>query len=84
MHKGIILKEADTLTTDDAEIGDFDTRKIKIQVKDQAPVQKNYNCITKPLYKEIKEYVEDLLNTGWIVPSESGYSSSVEAVRKEN
>ena len=48
----MILKEADTFTTDDIEIGN--THKMKIQLKNQVRVQKNYKCIPKPLYKEIK------------------------------
>ena len=53
--RGKTLKEAHTFTTDDAEIGDVDTQKMKIQLKDHVSVQKNYICIPKPLYKEIKE-----------------------------
>ena len=53
--RGMILKEVD----------------MKTQLKDQVPVKKSYNRIPKPLHKKIKEYVEDLLNRGWIVPSES-------------
>ena len=34
---------------------------MKIQAKDQVLVQNNYNRIPEPLYKEIKEYLEDLL-----------------------
>ena len=67
-----MLKEADTLTTDDTEISDVGIHKM------------NYNCILKPRYKEIKDDVEDLLNRGWIVPSESDYSSPVVAVCKKD
>ena len=62
--KGMILKEAEAFTVDDREIGDVDTHKMKIQLTDQVPVQKNYKRIPKPLHKEIKEYVEGLLNRG--------------------
>ena len=43
--RGIILKEADTFTTDDTQIGDVNTHKLKIQLKDQVPIQKNYGRI---------------------------------------
>ena len=62
--KGMILKEAEAFTVDDIEIDDVDTHKMKIQLTDQVPVQKNYKRIPKPLHKEIKEYVEGLLNRG--------------------
>ena len=78
MTRGKILKEADTFTTDDTEIGDFDTHEMKIQLKDQLPVKKNLSTFQNPFTKkEIKEYVEDLLNRDWIVPSESNYYSPV-------
>ena len=48
---GMILKDGDTFTTDHTEIGDVDTHKMKIQLKDQVHVQKNYNRIVKPLCK---------------------------------
>ena len=35
---------------------------MKIQVKNQLPVLKNRNKISKPLHNEIKKYVEDFLN----------------------
>ena len=35
--RGMILKEVDTFTTDDTEISDIDTHKMKIQLKDQVP-----------------------------------------------
>ena len=60
----MILKEADTFTADDTEIGDVNTHKMNIQLKDQVPVQKNHNHIPKSLHKEIKECVEDFLNRG--------------------
>ena len=50
--RGMILKEAGTLTTDDTEIGDIDThKKMKVQSKDQVLARKNYNGIVKPLCK---------------------------------
>lgn len=34
---------------------------MKFQLKYHIPVQKNYDDIPKPLCKQIKEYVEDVL-----------------------
>ena len=82
--RGVILKESDTFTLDDTEIGDVDNYKVNIQSKDRVQVQKNYNRIPKPLFKEIKEYVEDMLNRDWIVRSESTYYLPVVAVTKNN
>ena len=80
----MILKEVDTFIADDTEIGDVNTHKMKIQLENSVPVQNNYNCIQKPFYKEIKDYVEDLLNRDWIVTSESNYSAPAIAVHKRD
>ena len=48
------------------------------------PVQKNYIPIPHPLYPEVKSYIEDLLNRGFIQKSKSPFSSSVVCVRKKD
>ena len=48
------------------------------------PVQKSYSSIPRPLYAEVKHYIEDLLNRGWITKSQSNYSSPVVCVRKKD
>uniref|UniRef100_H3ABA9 ribonuclease H n=1 Tax=Latimeria chalumnae TaxID=7897 RepID=H3ABA9_LATCH len=40
--------------------------------------------IPKPLHQEVKEYLQDLLNQGWIVQSRSLYSSPVVCMRKKD
>ena len=47
MIRGMIIKEPGTFTTDDTDIGDVVTHKMKIQLKGEVPVQKNYNHIPK-------------------------------------
>ncbi|KAK3721270.1 hypothetical protein QZH41_002027 [Actinostola sp. cb2023] len=44
----------------------------------------NYISIPRPLYSEVKAYIEDLLNRGFIRPSNSPFSSSVVCVRKRD
>ena len=57
---------------------------MKIQLKDQTPVEKTYYSVPKPLHLEVKHYIEDLLNKGWITKSTSHYSSPIAVVRKKN
>lgn len=45
----MILKEAEIFTTNDTEIGDVETHKMKIQLKYHVPAQTYYNCISKLL-----------------------------------
>ena len=53
---------------------------MKILLQDAAPVQRNCNRFPRPLFREIKSYVEDLLDRGWRVSSQSNYSSPVVVV----
>ena len=55
-----------------------------IKLTDDIPVQKSYVNIPKPLFKEVKGYIEDLLNRGFVRKSQSSYSSPVICVRKKD
>ena len=57
---------------------------MKLNLKDDVPVQASYNAIPRNLYEELKHYIEDLLNKNWIRDSKSPYSSPVVAVRKKD
>ena len=57
---------------------------MKISVKDQVPVQQNYNTIPKQVYSETKYYIENLLNKQRIIHSYSECSSPVVALRKKD
>ena len=55
-----------------------------INLKDHQPVQKKYTSVPRPLYPEVKQYIEDLLDQNFIAKSKSPYSSSVVCVRKKD
>ena len=46
--------------TDDSDIGNVDHNKIKIWLKGDTLCQATYNSLPRPLYQELKHYVEDL------------------------
>lgn len=48
-----------------------------INLKDDIPVQTTYTSVLKPLFKEVKEYVQDLLAGGWTVKSKLPFSAPV-------
>ena len=83
VHK-MLYEERDSFSKSDEEIGCITAVEMKINLSDETPVQQNYNSVPRPLYPEIKAYIEDLLNRGWIVKSKSNYSSPVVAVRKRD
>lgn len=58
----------------------------KTMLRDEyaSPAQKTYMSVPRPLHKEVNEYLQDLLNRGWITPSRSPYSSPVVCVCKKD
>ena len=80
----MLREESEVFATDDTDIGIVDHNKIKIRLKDNIPCQAACNSLPRPLYQELKHYVEDLLNKQWIANSHSEYSSPVVAVRKKD
>ena len=80
----LMRKEISVFSVNDQDIGCVKTSEMKINWKDQVPVQQNYKSIPKQLYSEMKYYIEDLLNKQWIIHSHSEYSSPVVAVRKKD
>ena len=80
----MLREEAESFSKDDDDVGCAEDLQLKINLSDNRPVQKNYTSIPKPLYSEVKQYVEDLLNRGWVRKSRSAYSSPVVCVRKRD
>ena len=69
---------------DDDDVGCIPELTMDLTMTSEKPVQKNYASIPRPLYHEVKGYIEDLLNRGFIKKSKSPYSSSVVCVRKKD
>lgn len=82
--RDMLYNESDVFAKEDGDIGCIPSLQLKINLKDETPVQKTYNSIPKPLYKEVKDYVQNLLDRGWIKKSTSSYSSPVVCVRKKD
>ncbi|XP_057178909.1 uncharacterized protein LOC130547157 [Triplophysa rosa] len=82
--KSMLFDQSDVFAKDDADIGCIPNLQLKIHLTDDTPVQKSYNSIPKPLFREVKDYVQNLLNHGWIRKSTSPYSSPVVCVRKKD
>ena len=67
--------ESKIFATNDTDTGNVDHNKLKIRLKDDIPCQTTYNSSPHPLYQELKNYVEYLLNRHWITNSHSEYLS---------
>jgi len=57
---------------------------MEVNLKDHQPFQKKYTSVPRPLYPEVKQYIENLLNQNFITKSKSSYSSPVVCVRKND
>ena len=80
----LLIEESDSFSKNDEDIGCAEGLQLPINLSDPKPVQKTYTSIPKPLYPEVKQHIEDLLNKGFIKKSTSNYSSPVLCVRKKN
>ncbi|CAB3987572.1 Hypothetical predicted protein [Paramuricea clavata] len=56
----LLIEKADVFAIDD-DIGCITELQMDIKLSDSAPVQKNYVALPRPLYPEVKAYIEDLL-----------------------
>ena len=78
----LLLEEADSFSRYDDDTGCAKDLVLDLRLKDDTSVQRNYVSFPKPLYLEVKSYIQDLLNRSFIKPSQSSYLSSVLFVRK--
>ena len=82
--KQLLYDERESFAKDDDDVGCIPELTMDLTMTSEKPVQKNYASIPRPLYPEVKGYIEDLLNRGFIKKSKSPYSSSVVCVRKKD
>lgn len=80
----LLREERNAFSRDDHDVGTIPSLQLKIRLNDPTPVRRSYISVPKPLHKEVKEYLEDLLNRGWIAKSKSPYSSPIVCVRKKD
>ena len=82
--KKMLWEERAAFARNEDEIGTAEDLQMNIQTEDEIPVQKRYNSIPRPLYDNVKNHIEDMLNRGWITKSSSAWSSPVVIVRKSD
>ncbi|XP_071996711.1 uncharacterized protein [Engystomops pustulosus] len=84
MVRRMLREECHAFAKDDFDVGCIPSLKMRINLKDNTPVTKGYTGVPKPLHKEVKEYLQDLINRGWVQKSKSSYSSPIVCVRKKD
>ena len=80
----VLLEQKNMFSTSDSDIGDITDFQMDINVTDDVPVTEAYRRIPPHLYKEVRDYIDDLLTNGWIRESFSAYSSPIVSVRKKD
>ena len=80
----MLREECESFSSNEDDIGCIPDLEMDINLKDNQPVQKKYTSIPRPLYPEVKQYIEDLLNQNFITESKSPYSSPVVCVWKKD
>ena len=80
----LMQQEAGVFSAGDHDMGCIPDLQMKIRLTDNIPVQRTYQSIPRPLYQEVRSYLLDLIERGWIVKSESPYASPVVCVRKKD
>ena len=76
------MDESDIFSANDDDIRDVYTHSMKMNQQRSVLVHQTYHSVSKHIYKELKNYIEDL-NKQWIVHTNSAYSSPVVAVRRK-
>ena len=79
----MLVEEADAFATSDDDFGCISESEMDIGLTGDQPVEKNYISIPCPLYPDVKGYIADLLDRGFISKSKSPFSSSVVNVYKK-
>ncbi len=82
--KHMLREECSAFSIDDEDIGCCPDLQMDIQLTDNIPVQRSYISIPRTLYIEVKQYLQDLIDLGWIKKSQSAYSSPIVCVRKKD
>uniref|UniRef100_A0A3P8TE73 Gypsy retrotransposon integrase-like protein 1 n=2 Tax=Amphiprion percula TaxID=161767 RepID=A0A3P8TE73_AMPPE len=80
----MLKEECKAFSKDDSDVGCIPSLQMHITLQDQTPVQKTYISVPKPLHQEVKAYLQDLINRGWVTKSKSPYSSPIVCVRKKS
>ena len=84
MGMKFLIEEADVFCEETSDIGNVKNCQMKVILKNETPNQKTSYSMHKPLHVEVKNYVEDLLNYGWIRNSKSHYSSPIVVFQKKD
>ena len=79
----VLSEVEDVFSKNDSDIGDIPDFQMPIHLEDNVPVTEAYRRIPPHLYQEVKNYIEDLRNNGWVRESFSSFASPIVCIRKK-
>ena len=80
----MLMEEKSAFARNEQDLGCIPSLQMHLTLSDPTPVQKTYMGVPRPLMKEVKDYLKDLISRGWIAKSHSSYSSPIVCVRKKD
>ena len=72
----MLREDSASFSRSDDDIGCIESLRMTISLTDTTPVVRSYLSVPKPLYREMKDYLHDLIAQGWVEKSTS-YASPV-------
>ncbi len=76
----MLYEESSVFSKGDNDIGCIPSLQMSITLQDAITVQKAYSAVPKPLFSEVKGYIQELLVKGWTGKSKSPYAAPVVCV----
>lgn len=70
----MLRDESASFPKSENDIGYIDRLQLYISLKDAESVAKTYLSVPKPLHREMKDYLHDLITQGWVKKSNSHYA----------
>ena len=80
----ILRDQCDVFCRDKTDHGDVPDMVMELNLTDSIPVVVPHRNIPRPLYDEVKNFINDLIANKWVRESKSPYSSPIVCVRKKD
>ena len=80
----LLEEEKDVFCCGKTDHGDAPDLVMEINLTDNIPVVVPHRHIPRPLYDEVKNFVNDLIANKWVQESKSAYASPIVCVRKKD
>ena len=80
----LLEEEKDVFCIGPEDHGDCPDLQMELNLTDNIPVVVPHRQIPRPLYDEVKNFINDLIANNWIQESKSSYSSPIVCVRKKD